>query len=158
MEEIERACEHAQRIGEALTQAIELAEQMKVSMGRLAPDELFAAAARREELNNAVTEQTAEMGRVLKQLAVKRGWQELSLAQLTTVAPAPAARLRVALGLVNERAALLRNHDANNRVRGARTLAFLRSALDPQAAGRAAYDRRGAILTPRSLSTNSRTA
>jgi hypothetical protein len=158
LEEIERACRQAEKIQEALSQAISLAEQMKGLMIGLAHEELFAAAVRREQLNLEVTTCTAEMGDVLHALAHKQGWNEMTIARLKTIAPGPAARLQAALAVVNERASKLRDQDDANRARGARAMAFLRSALSPQGPGPSAYDRRGAAAAAQRLSTASRTA
>lgn len=158
MEEIERACRQAEKIQETLSQAISLAEEMKGSMTRLAHEELFAAAARREQLNAEVTAHTAELGDVLHALARKQGWNEMTIARLKTIAPAPAARLQAALAVVNERAAKLRSQDDANRARGSRAMAFLRSALNPHGAGASTYDRRGAAATAQAITTASRTA
>jgi hypothetical protein len=147
LEEIERACRQAEKIQEALSQAISLAEEMKGSMCRLAHEELFAAAVRREQLTADVTTCTAEMGDVLHALARKQGWGEMPIARLKGIAPGPADRLQAALSVVNERAAKLRNQDDANRARGSRAMAFMRSALNPQGAGTSAYDRRGAAAT-----------
>jgi 2-oxoglutarate dehydrogenase complex dehydrogenase (E1) component-like enzyme len=157
LEEIERACRQAEKIQEALSQAISLAEEMKGSMSRLAHEELFAAAVRREQLNAEVTTCTAEMGDVLHALARKQGWNEMTIARLKGIAPGPAARLQAALALVNERAAKLRNQDDANRARGARAMAFLRSALAPHGSGPSTYDRRGAAAA-QPITTASRTA
>jgi hypothetical protein len=158
LEEIERACRQAEKIQEALSQAISLAEEMKGHMTRLAHDELLDAAARREQLNAEVTACTAEMGDVLHALARKQGWGEMTIARLKGIAPGPADRLQAALSVVNERAAKLRNQDDANRARGSRAMAFLRSALNPQGAGTSAYDRRGAAATAAAITTASRTA
>jgi hypothetical protein len=156
LEEIERACHQAEKIQEALAQAISLAEEMKGHMSRLAHDELMNAAVRREQLNAEVTACTAEMGDVLHALARKQGWSEMTIARLRTVAPGPAGRLQAALAVVNDRATKLRNHDDANRARGARAMAFLRSALAPHGTGPSAYDRRGAAAVG-PITTASRT-
>jgi hypothetical protein len=158
LEEIERACRQAEKIQEALSQAITLAEGMKGSMARLNHEELFAAANRREQLNAEVTACTAEMGDVLHALARKQGWSEMTIARLKGIAPGPAGRLQAALSIVNERAAKLRNQDDANRARGSRAMAFLRSALAPHGATSSAYDRRGAAAAAQPITTASRTA
>jgi hypothetical protein len=158
LEHIERACRHAQQIRDSLLEAIRVAEGMATSMTQLAAEALFAAAARREQLNLAVTRSTAELGAVLQDLANQQGWQEVSIARLATLAPAPTARLSALLAEVNQGAATLRGHDQRNSARGTRALVFLRSALAGTSAASSAYDRRGAAAARRALSTASRTA
>jgi hypothetical protein len=158
LEHIERACRHAQQIRDSLLEAIKVAEGMATSMNQLASDALFAAAARREQLNLSVTRSTAELGAVLQELATHKGWQEVSIARLATLAPAPTARLSALLAEVNQGAATLRAHDQRNSARGTRALVFLRSALAGTSAASSAYDRRGVAAARRALSTASRTA
>ena len=156
--EIVRACECAQGISEALQEAIGLSQGIATSMGKLAADPLLIAANRRETLNASVAALTAELGFVLQKLANKFGWQEMTVARIGTVAPTEAARMQAMLAEINTKAAILRDLDARNRARGGRALAFFRSALGTQATSVTAYDRRGAMLAGRALSTASRRA
>jgi hypothetical protein len=157
LEQIERACRHAQQIRDMLREAIQVAKGMTSAMGRLESEALFAAAARREALNLSVTRSTADMGATLQELASRMGWQEVTIARLAGLAPAPTARLQALLAEVAEGAARLRTHDQTNKARGSRALSFLRSALAGTTAASAAYDRRGAAASVRALHTASRT-
>jgi hypothetical protein len=155
--EVERAAQGAQQIRETLAQALGLAQQLSTSMTTLAAEPLLQVASQREELQRALSSQIAELGEILAEVARQRGWQEVTLERLASVAPRATARLSHELEEVRRGAAQLKDVDGRNRVQGLRALGWLRSVLGSPDGGSSAYDRRGQVVGASTLSTSNRT-
>jgi hypothetical protein len=156
-QDVERAAQGARQIRETLEQAVGLARQLSTSMTALAAEPLLQAASRREEVHRALSASIAELGEILAEVARQRGWQEVTLERLASVAPRATVRLSQELEQVRRGAALLKDMDGRNRVQGLRALGWLRSALGSPEGGSSAYDRRGQVVGAGTLSTSNRT-
>ena len=160
MEQIRQSCDVAQRLIVALDDAIVNARELGAPMARLEAQTLFAAATRRNEVNAIVAGLVAELGEVVRGIAVALGWKEVSVARLKEKAPEQAAELEGLLAEIRRRAAALQKLDETNRVRGNRALAWMRILIAGHTGQTptSAYDRRGGSASPLpALSTASRT-
>ncbi len=152
-------CAVAERLVAALDDAIVNARELGGPMARLDAQSLFAAAARRNEVNNAVATLVAELGEAVRLLATSCGWTEMTVARLKEEMPEAGLELERRLADVRRRASTLHDLDDVNRTRGNRALAWMRILIAGHTgqAPTAAYDRRGGVKTIPNLSTASRT-